>query len=77
MRKVIHHMRRQSEEVRRHILHVIIMIAAAILLLLWIYSLGVNLTDSDTQTRARQDLEPFSTFKNSAMGEYQTISDSP
>ena len=43
MKKIIHHIRRQPEEVRRHILHILTIVAAIILLLLWVYSLGTSL----------------------------------
>jgi len=71
MRKIIHHLKRQPEETRRHVLHIVVFIAGIILLLLWIYSLRVSLSDSDTQIKARQDLAPFSGLKDDIVGGYQ------
>ena len=64
MKKVIHHIRKQPEHIKRHILHVSIVICAVILFLFWIYSLGTALTNSDTQTKMSQDLKPFSILKD-------------
>ncbi len=49
MRKIIHHLRRQPEEVRRHVLHLATGIFAFILLALWVYSLGVGWHQEDTE----------------------------
>jgi len=64
MKKIIHHLRRQPEETRRHVLHVLIIIAAVILLLFWVYSLGTNLGSPDTQEKIGEDLQPFSVLKD-------------
>ena len=64
MRKIIHNLRRQPEEVRRHVLHISIFIVAIIMILLWVYSLGKNITNPDTQTKMKQDLAPFSDLKD-------------
>ena len=64
MRKIIHNLRRQLEEVRRHVLHISIFIVAIIMILLWVYSLGKNITNPDTQTKMKQDLAPFSDLKD-------------
>jgi len=42
MRKVIHKLRQQPEEVRRHILHVTTFVLAVILFFVWVYTLGIN-----------------------------------
>jgi hypothetical protein len=75
MKKIIHHMRHQSEEVRRHILHVLTVVCGAILLLLWIYSLGTNLTNSNTQAKINNDLKPFSALKANLIDGYKSISE--
>lgn len=75
MKKIIHHMRNQPEAVRRHILHVLTIVFAIILLLLWIYSLGTNLTDPDTQAKINNNLKPFSALKDNLIGGYKSISD--
>lgn len=64
MKKIIHYIRRQPEETRRHILHLLTIIAAIVLLTLWVYSLGTNLSNKDTQIKIKQGLEPFSVLKN-------------
>ena len=71
MKKIIHHLKRQPEEPRRDVLHIIVFVAGIILLFLWIYSLRVSLSDSDTQTKAKQDLAPFSGLKDDIIGGYQ------
>ena len=76
MKKIINHIRNQSEEVRRHILHVLTIIFAIILALLWIYSLGTNLSNPDTQAKISNDLKPFSALKANIVDGYQSISES-
>ena len=60
MKKIIQNIRRQPEKVRRHILHLLTAGVAIVLVLLWIYSLGMTLTNSDTQVKINQDTQPFS-----------------
>ncbi len=74
MKKIIHHLRNQSEETRTHILHVLTVGASVILVLLWIYSLGTNLTNTDTKTQISKDLKPFSVLKDNLVGGYKSIS---
>lgn len=64
MKKLIHHLRRQPEEVRRHVLHIFMFAAIVVMILLWIFSLGRNLSNPDTQLKMKQDLKPFSTLKD-------------
>lgn len=64
MKKIIRHIRKQPEEVRRHILHLLTLVFAVILIALWVYSLGSNLTNEDTQAKIEQDLRPFSVLKD-------------
>ncbi|MEK7088643.1 MAG: hypothetical protein AAB913_00750 [Patescibacteria group bacterium] len=65
MRRLIHRLRRQPEEIRRHILHILIFAVAVIMILLWVFSLGKNLANPDTQVKMKQDLQPFSVLKDS------------
>lgn len=65
MKKIIHHLRKQPEEVRRHILHILIFAVAVIMVLLWVFSLGKSLANPDTQVKMKQDLQPFSVLKDS------------
>jgi hypothetical protein len=64
MKKIIYHLIRQPEEVRRHVLHIIIFILAIVMITLWIFSLSKNLSDKDTQIKMKQDLQPFSELKD-------------
>ena len=74
MKKIIHNLRRQPEEIRRHILHVSTVVFAIILVLLWIYSLGTNLTNPDTVAKVGNDLKPLSVLKDNLVGGYKSIS---
>ena len=76
MKKIIHHIRRQPEHVRRHILHVSTIICAVILFSFWVYSLGRNLTSPDTQAQINDDLKPLSALKANLIDGYQSISGS-
>lgn len=67
MKKILHHLRRQPEEVRRHVLHLIILIVALVMLGLWILSLGSNLSNTDTQEKMKKDLAPFSQLKDNVL----------
>jgi len=73
MKKIIHHIRNQSEEVRRHILNILTVVAGIILVLLWIYSLGTSLTNPDMQAKANNELKTFSILKANLIGGYQSI----
>ena len=75
MKKIIHHLRNKSEETRRHILHVSTVVFGIILLSLWIYSLGTNIANPDTQAKINNDLKPFSTLKSNLIGGYKSITD--
>ena len=69
-------MRNQPESVRRNILHILTVIFGIILISLWIYSLGTNLANPDTQAKINNDLKPFSTLKANIISGYQNISQS-
>ncbi|KKQ27102.1 MAG: hypothetical protein US45_C0035G0003 [Candidatus Nomurabacteria bacterium GW2011_GWA1_37_20] len=75
MKKIIHHIRKQPEKVRRHILHVMTVVIAVVLIFLWLYSLGANLTDSNTQIKVSNDLKPFSALKDNLIGGYKSLSE--
>ncbi len=76
MRKLIHHLRRQPEEVRRHVLHIVIFVVAIIMITLWIFSLGKSLADPDTKLKMKQDLKPFSVLKDGIIDGYKSTGDS-
>lgn len=66
-------MRRQPEEVKRHILHITTLMFAVILSLLWVYSLGATLTNDDNQAKINKDLQPISALKANLIGGYNSI----
>lgn len=74
MQKIIHNLREQPEEVRRHVLHILILIVGIILITFWIFSLGKSLTDTDTKTKMKEDLQPFSVLKNNIIDGYNSTS---
>ncbi len=76
MRKIIHKIRQQPEEVRTHILHILITIFAVILVFLWLYSLGKNLNNGDIQAKAANELRPLSALKDNLVGGYQSFTNS-
>lgn len=67
MKKIIHHLRKQPEDVRRHVLHIVTFVAGIILILLWVFSLGRDFSSDDTQREIKQDLQPFNLLKDSIM----------
>lgn len=71
MKKIIHHIRKQPEEVKRHILHILTIIIAFFLLVIWVYSLGTNLGSSNTQVKVEKNTKPFSVLKNNAVSLWQ------
>ncbi len=72
MKKIIHHLRKQPEEIRRHVLHVSILGVGIIMVMLWVLSLGKSLADPETKEKIKQDLQPFSVLKDSLVGEYKS-----
>lgn len=76
MKKIILNLKSQPEAVRRHILHVSTIVCAIILILLWMYSLGNNISNPDTQAKVGNELKPFSALKANIMDGYQSLSDS-
>ena len=75
MKKIIHRLRRQPEEVRRHILHITIFAVAIIMVMLWVFSLGKSLANPDTQVKIKQDLQPFSVLKDNIVDGYKNTTD--
>lgn len=76
MKKIIHHIRRQPDHIKRHILHIVTGVFAVVLVLLWIYSLGTNFTDTSTQAKMDQDLKPFSALKANLIDGYNSLGES-
>ncbi len=76
MKKIIHKLRRQPEEVRRHILHICTVAIAIVMIILWTYSLSRSLGSPDTQVKIKQDLKPFSVLKDNLVGGYKSLDNS-
>ena len=74
MKKIIHHIRRQPEKVRRHILHVLLVIFGIVLISFWVYSLGNTLANPNTQAKIGEDLKPLSALKDNMLGGYNSLS---
>ena len=74
MRKIIHHIRRQPEHVRRNILHISTLVSGFILLMIWLYSLSTTFSDPDNQIKMSQDLKPFSALKDNIVDGYSSFS---
>ena len=70
MKKIIHHLRKQPEHYRRHVLHVVVFAATVILVFIWIYTLGLNFTNENTQVKLSKDLEPISVIKDNIVNGY-------
>ncbi len=75
MKKIIHHLRRQSEENRRHVLHFLTVVSAAFLLMLWVFSLGRTFGNEEIQRQVGEDLQPFSALKANLVGGYKSITE--
>ena len=73
MKKIIHNLRQQPEQVRRHILHIATMVLGVIFFLLWIYTLGTNLGSDETQAEIKNDLKPLTTLKENIVDGYNNI----
>lgn len=76
MKKIIHNLRQQPEEVRRNILHLVMIVCGTVLVFLWFYSLGNTITNEDKQDMVKEDLKPFSALKDNIVGGYNSMSDS-
>ncbi len=74
IRKTIHRLRQQPEEVRRQILHIITFACAIILILLWVLSLGRTLGSKDTGESVKKDLQPFTVLKDNLTSGYNSVS---
>jgi hypothetical protein len=73
MRKIIHNLRRQPEEVRRQVLYISTIVLGLILLLLWVYSLGARMASTDSD-KVKKDLQPFTDLKSNIVDGYNNIS---
>jgi hypothetical protein len=76
MKRIIYNLRNQSEEVRRHVLHLFTFIMAIILLFIWLYSLGSSLSSSKQQVKKNNEAKPFSALQGNLIGGYESIVES-
>lgn len=72
MKKIINHLRRQPEETRTHILHVVTIVFAVLLFVLWTYSFKISASNDDKEG-IKEDIKPFSVLKNNAIDSYNNI----
>ena len=68
MKKIIYNLRQKPEEERRVILHIFTFFVVVIMVTIWIFSLKGNLFNSDTQSKIKEDLQPFSVLKSNLVG---------
>lgn len=64
MRKIIHKIRNQPEEVKRHILHVSVIIAGVLLLAIWVNTLGGSFNSTVANEELKKNVEPLSVLKS-------------
>ena len=76
MKEIIYRLRSQPERVKRRILHVLTAFFAVALFSIWIYSLGVNFSNPDTQAKINKSLEPFSALTANMVDGYYSITGS-
>lgn len=72
-KKIIHHLRKQPEEVRRNILHITILAFAVILIILWVYSLGARLSNENTQYEIKESIKPIKDFSEDLGGDINSL----
>jgi len=52
----------------------IILVLAVLMITLWVFSLGKNFSSTDTETKIKQDLKPFSVLKDNLVDGYNNTS---
>jgi len=72
MKKIINNLKKQPEEVRRHILHILILVIIIVMVLLWVLSLRINFSNPDTKVKIKQDLQPFSVLKDNIINGFNS-----
>lgn len=73
MRRVIHHLRKLSDKQKRSVLHFVTFLFAILLILIWVYTLGHNFSDTDTQIRMKESLKPFNNLKDNVVNQYNNL----
>ncbi len=64
MHKIIHHIRKQPERNKRHILNVSMLLAFVFLFSIWVHSLGGNLGGTEVKADLKKNIEPLSVLKS-------------
>lgn len=70
IKKVVHHLRKQPEKDRRHVLHVVTFICAFLLFLIWSFTLGRSINTEETKAKVKDEVKTFSLFKDSVLKGY-------
>ncbi len=68
VRKIVHHLRRQPDDVKKGILNLLTLFFGIILIVIWAYTLGKDLRSPETISNFKSDLEPFADLKNDIVG---------
>jgi len=74
MKKIIHNLRQQPEEVRRPVLHLSTFVLGIVLVLLWVYSLGARASSSSIKVEISENLEPLTELQSNIIDGYNNIS---
>ena len=73
MKKMIQNLRRQSEDTRSHILHIVMFFAILLLIGLWILSLGKDITDPNTKKKIAEDIDAFTPLTENIVNSYDGV----
>lgn len=65
MKKIIHNLRQQPEDVRRHVLHIATLVFGLLLIVSWVYSLSRNINDVSISANAVEGLNANNLLENS------------
>lgn len=74
MKKIILKLRSKPEHVRRQILHILVVTSVVIFFTLWLYSFKNHISDSDFNTKIKQDLKPFALLKDGIVESTKNLS---
>lgn len=74
MRKIIHNLRQQPEQVRHHVVHVTIAVAGVVLVAFWLLSFGGTFRNTEVmQAEFSDGLKPFAALSDSLADGYQSL----
>ncbi|MFA5750857.1 MAG: hypothetical protein WCX79_03435 [Candidatus Paceibacterota bacterium] len=69
MKKIIHNLRKQPEDTRKHILNVVMLVVIAVLIVFWVISLKNDFSSTETKERIKNDIKPFTILKESILSD--------